>query len=169
MTAKAGYRGPVAKDSDAKRDPVIATNRKARHDYDIEETLEAGIVLQGSEVKSLRRGRASLVESYARIKGGEVFLEQLQIPIYEEASYQNHEPVRSRKLLLHSSQIMKLRSRLERDGFTIVPLKLYFKGSRVKVELGVAKGRKRHDKRQAMAKRDAERYMQKAAAAARRR
>lgn len=154
-------------DKDAKRDPVIATNRKARHNFDIEETLEAGIVLQGSEVKSLRRGQASLAESYARIRDHEVYLEQLQIPIYEEASYQNHEPVRSRKLLLHARQILYLRAKLERDGLTIVPLKLYFKGSRVKVELGVARGRKQHDKRQAMAKRDAERHMQQAAAARR--
>ncbi|MFP5224037.1 MAG: SsrA-binding protein SmpB [Actinomycetota bacterium] len=148
-------------------DAVIATNRKARHNFDIEETLEAGIVLQGSEVKSLRKGRASLAEAYARIKNAEVFLEQFQIPIYEEASYQNHEPIRPRKLLLHASQILKLKSRVERDGYTIVPLKVYFKGNQVKVQIAVAKGRKRHDKRQALAKRDAERYMQKAAAARR--
>jgi SsrA-binding protein len=157
----------VAKPKETSSDPVVATNRKARHNFDIEETLEAGIVLQGSEVKSLRKGRASLVEAYARMKGAEMFLEQFQIPIYEEASYQNHEPVRSRKLLLHASEILKLKSRVERDGYTIVPLKVYFKGNRVKVQIAVAKGRKRHDKRQALAKRDAERYMQKAAAARR--
>lgn len=141
------------------RDPVIATNRKARHDYAIEETFEAGIALVGSEVKSLRKGRASLVDAYARIKKGEVWLENAHIPPYEQASYENHEPLRSRKLLLHSAQILEMKRALEAKGFTLVPLKLYFKGNKVKVELGLAKGKKNYDKRQDLAARDAARDM----------
>lgn len=147
-----------------KSDPVVATNRKARHDYFIEETLEAGIVLVGSEVKSLRKGRATLTEAYARIVKNEVFLEQAHIPPYDQASYQNHEPVRSRKLLLHSAQITELKRALEAKGQTLVPLKLYFKGNKVKVELGLARGKRKHDKRQAIASRDAAREMERYAA-----
>lgn len=149
-------------------DPVIARNRKARYDFDIAESLEAGIALVGSEVKSLRRGRASLVDAYARIRKGEVWLEGLHIPPYEEASYANHEPVRSRKLLLHRDQIRELTVALEAKGFTLIPLKLYFKGNVIKVELGVARGRKKHDKRQAIAEREAKREMDRATAARRR-
>lgn len=149
-------------------DPVIARNRRARHDYEIDEAFEAGIALTGSEVKSLRRGRASLVEAYARIRNDEVWLEQLHIPPYEEASYANHEPLRSRKLLLHRQQIAELRRALEAKGFTLVPLKLYFKGHTVKVELGLAKGRKQHDKRQAIAAREAKRDMERASSTRRR-
>lgn len=141
------------------RDPVIARNRKARHDYAIEETFEAGIVLTGSEVKSLRKGRASLADAYARVRKGEIWLEQAHIPPYDEASYQNHEPLRSRKLLLHATQIAELTRALEAKGFTLVPLKLYFKGNKVKVELGLAKGKKAYDKRQAITARDAARDM----------
>jgi SsrA-binding protein len=152
----------------AARDPVIARNRKARYDYDITETFEAGVALTGSEVKSLRKGRASLADAYARIRKGEVFLEQLHIPPYEEASYANHEPLRSRKLLVHRAQIRELTVALEAKGFTLVPLKLYFKGNHVKVELGLAKGRKKHDKRHAIAEREAKRDMDRNLAARRR-
>lgn len=167
--------GKTARPKDAKSakgvkagDLVIATNRKARYNFDIEDTIEAGISLVGSEVKSLRRGRASLADAYARIRDGELYLEQLHIPIYEEASYQNHEPLRSRKLLVHASQIRELRSATERDGYTLVPMKLYFKGNKVKIAIAIAKGRKQHDKRQAVAERDAKRWMEKASAARRR-
>jgi len=152
----------------ASTDPVIARNRKARFDFAIEETFEAGIALTGSEVKSLRQGRASLVDAYARIRKGELWLEGLHIPPYLEASYANHEPLRSRKLLVHRHQIRELLVALEAKGFTLVPLKLYFKGHMVKVELGLAKGRKHHDKRQAIATREAKREMDRESAPRRR-
>lgn len=148
---------------------AVASNRRARHDFDIEQTYEAGIVLVGSEVKTLRDGKASLADSYATIKRGEMFLHNLHIPEYPQASIQNHEPTRVRKLLLHKAEIAKLKQKIEAQGYTLVPLKLYFNGNKVKVEVALAKGRKTHDKRQAIAKRDAERDMQKASAAMRRR
>lgn len=147
---------------------AVASNRRARHDFDIEQTIEAGIVLVGSEVKTLRDGKASLADSYATIKRGEMFLHNLHIPEYPQASMQNHEPTRVRKLLLHKSEIAKMKVKIEAQGYTLVPLKLYFQGNKVKVEVALAKGRKTHDKRQAIAKRDSERDMQKAAAAFRR-
>ena len=146
---------------------AIATNRRARHDYDIEQTYEAGIVLVGSEVKTLRQGKASLQDAYASIRDGELFLFGVHIPEYPQASILNHEPTRIRKLLLHAGEIDKLRVKTEQQGYTLVPLKLYFKGNKVKVELAVARGRKLYDKREAIAKRDAEREMQKHEGAAR--
>lgn len=157
-----------AKSKDAANDPVLARNRKARFDYEIEDSLEAGIALVGSEVKSLRLGRASLVDAYARIRRGEIWLEGLHIPPYEQASYENHEPVRSRKLLLHREQIRELTVALEAKGYTLIPLKVYFKGNTIKVELGLAKGRRKQDKRQAIAAREAKRDMDRAAAERRR-
>ncbi|MFA5892112.1 MAG: SsrA-binding protein SmpB [Actinomycetota bacterium] len=147
---------------------VVATNRRARHEYDIEQTYEAGIVLVGSEVKSLREGKASLADAYAVIRRGEVFVVGLHIPEYTQASMQNHEPTRERKLLLHSGEIAKLVVKIQQQGYTLVPLLLYFKQNKVKVEVALAKGRRTHDKRQAIAKRDAEREMAKAASARRR-
>lgn len=147
---------------------VVATNRRARHEYDIEQTYEAGIVLVGSEVKSLREGKASLADAYAVIRRGEVFVVGLHIPEYPQASMQNHEPTRERKLLLHSGEIAKLVVKIQQQGYTLVPLLLYFKTNKVKVEVALAKGRRTHDKRQAIAKRDAEREMAKAASARRR-
>jgi len=146
----------------------VATNRRARHEYDIEQTYEAGIVLVGSEVKSLREGKASLADAYAVIRRGEVFVVGLHIPEYTQASMQNHEPTRERKLLLHSGEIAKLVVKIQQQGYTLVPLLLYFKQNKVKVEVALAKGRRTHDKRQAIAKRDAEREMAKAASARRR-
>lgn len=146
----------------------MATNRRARHEYDIEQTYEAGIVLVGSEVKSLREGKASLADAYAVIRRGEVFVVGLHIPEYTQASMQNHEPTRERKLLLHSGEIAKLVVKIQQQGYTLVPLLLYFKQNKVKVEVALAKGRRTHDKRQAIAKRDAEREMAKAASARRR-
>ena len=138
---------------------TICTNRKARHDYRILNSLEAGLVLMGSEVKSLRAGHANLRESYARIDGDEVFLVGATIQPYDRAGRFNHEPGRKRKLLLNRSEIKKLTRQVEQKGVTLVPLKMYFKGGRVKLELGLAVGKQAHDKRAAIAERDAKRDM----------
>ena len=138
---------------------TVASNRRARHDYDIQERFEAGIVLTGSEVKSLRQGRASVAEAYARVQGGELWLEQMHIPPYEQGEKRGYDPVRPRKLLLHRKEIEQLARRVNERGLTLVPLRLYFKQQLVKVELGVARGRRAYDKRQAIAKRDAAREM----------
>ena len=138
---------------------TICKNRRARFNYTIEETLEAGIVLVGSEVKSLREGRANLVDSYARITDGEVFLMKVHIAPYEQANRENHDPVRPRKLLLHRREIHRLSGRLHERGRTLIPLELYFERGRVKVELAVARGKKRHDKREAIAKRESDRQL----------
>jgi SsrA-binding protein len=127
----------------------IATNRKARHDYVIEGVLEAGLVLKGSEVKSLRGNGATIAEGYARLQDGALWLFGVHVPPLPQASYQNHEPTRPRKCLVHNRELKKLRERLEQEGRTLVPLSLYFKGVRVKVELGLARGRKKEDKRAA--------------------
>jgi SsrA-binding protein len=140
----------------------IAQNRKARHDYHIEDTVEAGIVLTGTEVKSLRAGRASLVDGYATIDGGEVWLHRIHIPEYTEGSWTNHEPRRTRKLLLHRREIEKLSGKTTEAGFTLVPLALYFKDGKAKVELAVGRGKRSYDKRQDLAKRDARREITRA-------
>jgi SsrA-binding protein len=140
----------------------MLNNRRARFDYEILETFEAGLVLRGSEIKSLRHGGGSIAEAYARVRGGELFLEGSTIPTIQEASYNNHEPDRARKLLLHRRQIDELRKAVERQGLTIVPLKLYFKEGRAKLEIALARGRKRHDKRRAIAEREAKRDMDRA-------
>ena len=140
---------------------TIATNRRARHDYHISEALEAGISLVGSEVKSLRDGKASLQDAYAVVRGEEVFLMGVHIPPYAQASINNHEPTRSRKLLLHKGEIRKLIAKTAEKGLTLVPLRMYFKANKVKVEIGVAKGKRHFDKRETIAKRDAEREMAK--------
>ncbi len=128
---------------------TVAQNRKARHDYFIEDSLEAGLVLVGTEVKSMRAGRASLGDSYAEARDGEMFLLNANISRYPAANRQNHEPLRPRKLLLHRREIEKLSGLVQRQGYTLVPLKLYFNDrGRAKVELGVARGRKQHDKRE---------------------
>ena len=141
---------------------TICTNRKARHEYKILDTVEAGVVLTGSEVKSLRLGHASLQEAYARIDGDEVYLVGVNIRPYEMAGRFNHEPTRRRKLLLKRSEIRKLIRGVEAKGITLVPLRLYFKGSWVKVEIGLAVGKRAYDKRAAIAKRDADREMDRA-------
>jgi len=141
----------------------MLTNRRARHDYEVLETFEAGMALTGSEVKSLRAGGGSIAEAYARVEGGEVWLEGANFPTYAQASYNNHEPLRRRKLLLHRSEIVALRKGLERRGLTVVPLKLYFdERGRAKLLIGLARGRKRHDKRAVVAERDARREMERA-------
>jgi len=149
-------------DASASADRLVAQNRKASHDYTILDTIEAGLVLAGTEVKSLRNGKASLQESWATIDNGEVFVHQLHIPPYDQGNRWNLDPVRPRKLLLHRSEIEKLRKAIEQKGHTLIPLKLYFTRGRAKLLLGIAKGRKSHDKREAIAERDAKREMDRA-------
>ena len=133
---------------------IVTVNRKARHDYEILETYEAGMVLVGSEVKSLRAGRVNLKDSFARIERGEVFLMNAHISPYEAASRFGHEPERSRKLLLHRAEVDKLTGKVKERGFTLVPLKIYFKNGRAKVELGLGRGKKAYDKRESIKRRE---------------
>src|SRR5262249_9758278 len=141
---------------------VVAQNRRASHDYFILETYEAGLALKGTEVKSLRQGKASLAEAYAIVEGDEAWIRQMHIPPYEQGNRWNLDPVRTRKLLLHRAEIVKLRRALEQKGLTIVPLRLYFSGGRAKLLIGVAKGKKEHDKRHTIAERDARREIDRA-------
>jgi SsrA-binding protein len=141
---------------------LIASNKRARHDYHIDDVFEAGVVLTGTEVKSLRAGRASLVDGYAQIKDGEVWLQGVHIPEYTEGTWTNHEPRRNRKLLLHRKEIMRLIGKTRDTGVTLVPLSLYFKDGRAKVELALAHGKKSYDKRQALAERQAGRDIARA-------
>ena len=136
---------------------IITTNRKARYDYIVLDTFEAGIVLQGTEVKSLRNGRANLVDSYAAVNRGEVYLHNMHISQYDQGSHFNHDPTRTRKLLLHKVEIRRLTGRVVERGLTLVPLKLYFKRGRAKVELALVKGKKQYDRRRTIAERDARR------------
>jgi SsrA-binding protein len=141
---------------------IIASNRKARHDYSILDTFEAGLVLTGTEVKSLRLGRASLVDGFATIDDGEVYLRNVHIPEYEQGSWTNHDPRRVRKLLLHRGEILRLIGKTKESGLTLVPLSLYFSQGKVKVELALARGKRSYDKRQDLAKRDANREVARA-------
>jgi SsrA-binding protein len=143
-------------------DRLIAQNRRASHDYAILETIEAGIVLAGTEVKSLRNGKASLQESYAAIENGEVWVRQMHIPPYEQGNRWNLDPVRARKLLLHRAEIEKLHRAIAQKGHTLVPLRLYFSKGRAKMLLGLGKGKKSHDKRASIAEKDARREMDRA-------
>ncbi|MCX6461469.1 MAG: SsrA-binding protein SmpB [Actinobacteria bacterium] len=136
---------------------LIAQNRKARHDYHIETTYEAGIVLTGTEVKSLRQGRASLVDGYAAVEGGEVWLYGVHIPEYTQGTWTNHEPRRKRKLLLHAGEISKLVGKTRETGLTLIPLSLYFQDGYAKIEIALARGKKAYDKRATLAERDAKR------------
>jgi SsrA-binding protein len=142
---------------------VVATNRRARHEYTIEKTYEAGLVLTGTEVKSLRQGRANLSDGYAFIDGGEAWLDSVHIPEYSQGTWTNHSSKRVRKLLLHKEEIVKLSHAVSAGGYTLVPLRLYFLDGRAKIELGVAKGKREFDKRQTLRerqdKREAERAM----------
>ena len=146
--------GVVAKETGRK---LIAQNKKARHDYAIEDIYEAGIALVGTEVKSLRLGRASLVDGFAEVDRGEVFLHGVHIPVYTQGTWTNHEPRRVRKLLLHREEIAKIDGRVRERGYTLVPLALYFKDGKAKVEIGLGRGKKSYDKRQAIAERTAKR------------
>ena len=136
---------------------LIAQNKKARHDYAIEDVYEAGLVLTGTEVKSLRAGRASLVDSYATIKDGEAWLHNAHIPEYDLGTWTNHEPRRVRKLLLRRDEILRLIGKTKESGLALVPLQLYFRDGRAKVEIALARGKKSYDKRQSLATRDAAR------------
>jgi SsrA-binding protein len=139
----------------------IASNRKAYHDYSIEDTWEAGIVLTGTEVKALRAGRASLVDGYAEIDGGEAWMIGVHIAEYSQGTWTNHTPRRRRKLLLHRSEIDRIERKTSEKGFTLVPLSLYFKDGRAKVEIGLARGKRQYDKRQTLAANDARRDMER--------
>jgi SsrA-binding protein len=140
---------------------LIAQNKKARHDFHIEDVYEAGLVLTGTEVKSLRAGRASIVDGFALIRDGEAWLQGVHIPEYTEGTWNNHEPRRARKLLLHRQEIIRLIGKTKETGLTIVPLSLYFKDGKAKVEIALARGKKQHDKRQALAERQATREIQR--------
>jgi len=133
---------------------VICSNRRARHDYEILDVFEAGMVLRGSEVKSLRAGGSHLTDAYAEVRRGEVFLVSAHIAEYQQASYQNHVPRRDRKLLLHAREIHRLEAKIKEKGLTLIPLCIYFKGGRAKVELALARGRRSYDKREQIRKRD---------------
>lgn len=147
---------------------VVATNRKARHDYTIEDTYEAGMVLHGTEVKALRQGRASLVDGFAMVDRGEVWLENVHIPEYFQGSWNNHATRRRRKLLLNAHEITKIAAKTREGGYTIVPLQLYFnEDGRAKVEIGVAKGKREYDKRQALREKQDKREAQRAMSARR--
>ena len=140
---------------------VIAQNKKARHDYSIEDVFECGIVLTGTEVKSLRMGRASLIDGFAMVDKGELWLSGVHIPEYTQGTWTNHTPRRDRKLLVHSAEIRKLSARMKEGGLTLVPLSLYFKDGKAKIELAVAKGKKVHDKRAALMERQAGREIER--------
>jgi SsrA-binding protein len=139
---------------------VLCRNRKARHDYTLDEILEAGIALLGSEVKSLRDGQATLVDAFAEVRGGELWLVGAQIAVYPFAHARNHEPRRDRKLLVHKQELHRLAAKVREKGYTLVPTELYLKRGRVKVELGLAKGRKAYDKREAVRKREERRDLE---------
>ena len=140
---------------------IIASNRRARHDYTIEDTVEAGLVLTGTEVKSLRAGRATLTEGYGQITNNEAWLHGVHIPEYTQGTWTNHEPRRTRKLLMHRREIDKLASSIHEQGLTLVPLSLYFTDGKVKIELALARGKRAYDKRQDLAKRDAAREIER--------
>jgi SsrA-binding protein len=142
---------------------LVAQNRKARHNYAIDEVFEAGLVLLGTEVKSLREGRASLVDAYGRIRDGEVWLEGLHIPEYTQGTWTNHEPRRARKMLLHRKEINRLIGKTKESGLTLVPLSLYFSDGKAKVEIALARGKRSYDKRQTLAARDAAREIERSA------
>ena len=152
----------MAKDDSEETLESIARNKRARHDYHILDTWEAGLVLTGTEVKSLRDGKANLADSYAVVNGGEVFLLNLHIAPYEQGNQFNHEPTRTRKLLLNKKEIRKMIGSVERQGLTLVPLELYFRRGRAKVALALGKGKKLHDKRETARERDAEREIARA-------
>jgi SsrA-binding protein len=140
---------------------IVGENRKARHDYFIEDEYEAGLVLVGTEVKSLRQGRVNLKDSYARIKDGEVYVFQMHIGPYPFAYYGNHDPLRPRKLLLHKQEIKRLHSKVNEKGHTLVPLRIYFKDGKVKLTLALAKGKRQYDKRETIKRRDEQRELER--------
>ena len=140
----------------------VAENRRARHDYFVEESYECGIALQGTEVKSMREGRVNLKESYATVRNGEVMVQSMHISPYEQGGIFNADPLRPKRLLLHKAEIRKLKAQVQRDGYTLIPLKVYLKDGRMKLELGVCQGKQLHDKRDDMASKDAQRDIERA-------
>lgn len=154
MARTAGKNGKAGRD--------VAVNRRARHDFFIEETFEGGIALTGTEVKSLRAGRANLRDGFVRIDGREAWLENVHISPYEQGGYVNHDPLRPRKLLLHSGEISRLLGQVKQKGYTMIPLRMYFAGNWAKVEVGLARGKHLYDKRQSLAEADAKRQMERA-------
>jgi len=158
----------MASQADGDGDRAIATNRRARHEYEILETLEAGLVLRGTEVKSLRAGLVNFKDSYATVRNGEVWFLGCHISPYSHGTDANHDPERDRKLLLHDREIKRLAGKIAERGLTLVPLKLYFKKGRAKLEIGLGRGKKLHDKRSALREREVRREMDKAARAGRR-
>ncbi|HRX03111.1 MAG: SsrA-binding protein SmpB [Anaerolineae bacterium] len=141
---------------------VVASNRKARHDYIIEETFEAGIVLTGTEIKSIRAGRVNLQDSFAMIRGGEVWLIGAHVSPYSHGNRENHEPRRERKLLMHRREILRLHGKIQEKGWTLIPLQIHLRNGRAKVQLGLARGKKLYDKRDSIAKHDHDREMRRA-------
>lgn len=141
---------------------VLAQNRRARHDYFIEQTVEAGIVLMGTEIKSIRRGKANIQDAFARIEGGEAYLYNMHISPYEQGNRYNHDPLRTRKLLMHRKEISKLAGAADQAGYALVPLKIYIKNGYAKVLIGLGRGKKNYDKRETMKKRSAEREIERA-------
>jgi SsrA-binding protein len=140
---------------------IVATNKQARFQYEIIEEIEAGIVLQGTEAKSVRQGKINFKDSYAMVREGEIFVVNMHIGIYEQGNIYNHDPLRQRKLLLHKQEIKRLTAKIQERGMTLVPMKMYFKNGRAKLELGLGKGKKLYDKRRDIAKRDTERELQR--------
>jgi SsrA-binding protein len=155
-------KGPEPGTKGSSERKIVAQNKKARHDYSIDDVYEAGIVLTGTEVKSLRQGRCSLTDGFADVRDGEVWLLGVHIPEYTEGTWTNHAPRRARKLLLHRGEIERLIGKTREGGTALVPLSLYFSGGRAKVELALGRGRKAHDKRQAMAEREAQKEIRNA-------
>jgi SsrA-binding protein len=141
---------------------VVATNRKATHDYTIEDRFEAGLVLLGTEIKSIRAGQANLREGYVQARGGELWLVNTHIAPYDQAGREGHDPLRPRKLLLHRKEIARLLSRVQERGYTIIPLRIYLKDRRAKIEIALARGKRQYDKREAIAKREADRQIERA-------
>lgn len=162
VNADANLSSGMAKDDSEQNNQLIARNKRARHEYEVLDTWEAGIVLTGTEVKSLREGRANLTDAFGVITEGEIFLLNLHIGAYGSGNVFNHVPTRTRKLLLHKREIRRLVGSVERKGLTLVPLELYFKGGKVKVRLALVRGKQEHDKRDDLRKRDAEREMARA-------
>jgi SsrA-binding protein len=141
---------------------VIANNKKAYHEYFVDEVFEAGIALQGTEVKSIRMGQVSIKEAYCRIRNGEVYVDNMNVSPYEQGNRENHEPLRARKLLLHRQEIEKLSKKVDEKGLTLVPTRIYFKGSKAKLEIGVCRGKKLYDKREALKRQQADREASRA-------
>ena len=141
---------------------IVANNKKAYHEYFVDEVFEAGLVLQGTEVKSIRMGQVSIKEAYCRIRNGEVFVDNMNVSPYEQGNRENHEPLRARKLLLHSYEIEKLSKKVAEKGLTLVPTKLYFTGGKVKLEIGVCRGKKLYDKRETLKRNQADREANRA-------